>query len=33
MQTVLGDRKTVFTRELTKVHEQVIRGTLSEAKK
>jgi 16S rRNA (cytidine1402-2'-O)-methyltransferase len=33
MQTVLGDRKTVLTRELTKVHEQVIRGSLSEVKK
>jgi 16S rRNA (cytidine1402-2'-O)-methyltransferase len=32
MQTVLGDRKTVLTRELTKVHEQVIRGSLSEVK-
>ena len=33
MQTVLGDRKAVLTRELTKVHEQVIRGTLTEVKK
>lgn len=33
MRTVLGDRKTVLTRELTKVHEQVIRGSLSEVKK
>jgi 16S rRNA (cytidine1402-2'-O)-methyltransferase len=33
MQTVLGDRKTVLTRELTKVHEQVIRGSLREVKK
>ncbi len=33
MHTVLGDRKAVLTRELTKVHEQVIRGTLSEVKK
>jgi len=29
----LGDRKAVLTRELTKVHEQVIRGPLSEVKK
>jgi 16S rRNA (cytidine1402-2'-O)-methyltransferase len=33
MREVLGDRKAVLTRELTKVHEQVIRGTLSEVKK
>jgi len=33
MQAVLGDRKTVLTRELTKVHEQVIRGSLTEVKK
>ena len=33
MQTVLGDRKTVLTRELTKIHEQVLRGSLSEVKK
>jgi 16S rRNA (cytidine1402-2'-O)-methyltransferase len=33
IHTVLGDRKTVLTRELTKVHEQVLRGTLSEVKK
>jgi len=32
MQAVLGERKTVLTRELTKVHEQVIRGPLSEVK-
>ena len=33
MQTVLGDRKTVLPRELTKIHEQVLRGSLSEVKK
>jgi 16S rRNA (cytidine1402-2'-O)-methyltransferase len=33
MQTVLGDRKAVLTRELTKVHEQVLRGSLSEVRK
>ena len=33
MQTVLGDRKAVLTRELTKVHEQIIRGSLAEVKK
>jgi len=33
MQAILGDRKAVFTRELTKVHEKVIRGSLSEVKK
>jgi 16S rRNA (cytidine1402-2'-O)-methyltransferase len=33
LRTVLGERKAVLTRELTKVHEQVIRGTLSEVKK
>jgi 16S rRNA (cytidine1402-2'-O)-methyltransferase len=32
MQMVLGDRKTVLTRELTKVHETVIRGTLTEVR-
>jgi 16S rRNA (cytidine1402-2'-O)-methyltransferase len=30
MLTVFGDRRAVLTRELTKVHEEVIRGTLSE---
>jgi 16S rRNA (cytidine1402-2'-O)-methyltransferase len=30
MAAVLGDRKAVMTRELTKVHEETIRGTLSE---
>jgi 16S rRNA (cytidine1402-2'-O)-methyltransferase len=30
MMTVLGDRKAVVTRELTKVHEEAVRGTLSE---
>ena len=33
MHTVLGDRKAVLTRELTKVHEQIIRAALSEVKK
>jgi len=30
MLHAFGDRKAVLTRELTKVHEEVIRGTLSE---
>jgi len=30
MVTVLGDRKAVATRELTKIHEEAIRGTLPE---
>ena len=30
MLEVLGDRRAVFTRELTKIHEETIRGTLSE---
>jgi len=30
MLKVLGDRRAVFTRELTKIHEEAIRGTLSE---
>jgi 16S rRNA (cytidine1402-2'-O)-methyltransferase len=30
MATVLGERKAVVTRELTKVYEEAIRGTLSE---
>jgi 16S rRNA (cytidine1402-2'-O)-methyltransferase len=29
MQEVLGDRRAVITRELTKIHEETIRGTLS----
>jgi 16S rRNA (cytidine1402-2'-O)-methyltransferase len=30
MSDVLGDRRAVVARELTKVHEQVLRGTLNE---
>jgi 16S rRNA (cytidine1402-2'-O)-methyltransferase len=30
LSVVLGDRKAVVTRELTKVHEETIRGTLSQ---
>jgi 16S rRNA (cytidine1402-2'-O)-methyltransferase len=33
MQTVLGDRKAVLTRELTKVHEQILRGRISDVRK
>ena len=33
MLEVLGDRKAVATRELTKIHEEAIRGTLSEVLK
>jgi 16S rRNA (cytidine1402-2'-O)-methyltransferase len=33
MQTVLGDRKAVLTRELTKVHEQVLRGRIPNVRK
>ena len=33
MLEVLGDRRAVFTRELTKIHEEAIRGTLSEVLK
>ena len=32
MLNILGDRKAVVTRELTEVHEQIIRGRLSEVK-
>jgi 16S rRNA (cytidine1402-2'-O)-methyltransferase len=31
MLNVLGDRKTAICRELTKMHEEIFRGTLSEA--
>jgi 16S rRNA (cytidine1402-2'-O)-methyltransferase len=30
METVLGERKAVVTRELTKIHEEAVRGNLSE---
>ena len=30
LTTVLGDRKAVVTRELTKIHEEAIRGSLTE---
>jgi 16S rRNA (cytidine1402-2'-O)-methyltransferase len=30
MLEILGDRHAVITRELTKIHEEAIRGTLSE---
>jgi 16S rRNA (cytidine1402-2'-O)-methyltransferase len=33
MQTVLGDRQAVLTRELTKVHEQVLRGRIPNVRK
>ena len=33
MAGVLGERKAVVTRELTKMHEEVIRGTLAEIRK
>lgn len=33
MEAVLGDRKAVVTRELTKIHEETIRGNLTEIRK
>jgi 16S rRNA (cytidine1402-2'-O)-methyltransferase len=33
MLAVLGDRRAVITRELTKIHEETVRGTLSESLK
>jgi len=33
MQTVLGDRKAVISRELTKIHEQVLRGNISDVRR
>ena len=31
LREVLGDRETVIGREMTKLHEEIFRGTLSEA--